>query len=155
MTGQGVVETIHIAPEATAAMIERESVEAVAGSGLKGDRYFNGNGTFSAASDTGRELTLTEAEAIEAIKREQGISIGFNQHRRNITTRGIALNHLVGETFQIGAVRCQGINLCEPCDHLERLTVEGINDALTHRGGLRANILEGGTIRAGDRVEQR
>ena len=153
MNGRGTVVAIHTAPEAEAPMRSRDQVEAVAGRGLRRDRYFEGIGTFSDVAGSGRDLTLTEAEAIEAIEREADISIGFDDHRRNVTTRDAALNHLVGERFRIGEVVCEGVRLCEPCDHLRRLTVDGIEDALAHRGGLRADIVEGGTIRVDDSIE--
>lgn len=153
MNGTGTVVALHTAPEAEAPMRAEHEVEAVAGEGLRGDRYFEGIGTFSNVPGGGRELTLTEAEAIEAIEREADIEIGFDEHRRNVTTRDAALNHLVGERFRVGEVICEGIRLCEPCDHLRRMTVDGIEDALTHRGGLRADVIEGGTIRLEDEIE--
>ncbi len=67
--------------------------------------------------------------------------------------RGVPLNHLVGREFQIGPVRLRGIKLCEPCGHLEKMTVPGIEKALLHRGGLRAEILTSGTLRPGDPVK--
>lgn len=153
MKGSGTVEAVHLAPEAEVPMESVDEVRAVAGEGLQGDRYFDGIGTFSDSPRGGLEITLTEAEAIEAIEREAGITLGFDEHRRNITTRDAALNHLVGERFRVGDAVCEGIRLCEPCDHLRRLTVEGIDDALTHRGGLRADIVESGTIHVGDTLE--
>ena len=133
-------------------MESRDAAEAVAGRGLRGDRYFRGEGTFSDVPRGGLEITFTEAEAIEAIRREADIDLGFDEHRRNVTTRDAALNHLVGQRFRVGGAVCEGIRLCEPCDHLRRLTVEGIEDALTHRGGLRAEVVEGGRIRVGDEL---
>jgi MOSC domain-containing protein YiiM len=153
MDETGTVAAIHTAPEAEAPMESRGEVKAVAGEGLRGDRYFEGVGTFSEVEGGGREITLTEAEAIEAIEREAGISVGFDEHRRNVTTRDAALNHLVGERFRVGEAVCEGVRLCEPCDHLRRLTVDGIEDALAHRGGLRADIVDGGPIRIGDSIE--
>lgn len=148
----GTVESIHVAPEATEPVEPRESVEAVAGKGLRGDRYFDAGGTFSNAEDGGNELTLVEREAIAAIEYEAGIELDPGEHRRNLTTRGVALNHLVGERFRVGDVVCRGVRLCEPCSHLESLTADGVVAALTHRGGLRADIEEDGVIRAGDSV---
>ncbi|MFC4447492.1 MOSC domain-containing protein [Halorussus aquaticus] len=153
MDGTGTVVAIHTAPEAEAPMRSRDEVEAVAGEGLRGDRYFEGIGTFSDVQGGGREITLTESEAIEAIEREAGIAVDFDEHRRNITTRDTALNHLVGERFRVGEAVCEGVRLCEPCDHLRRSTVDGIEDALKHRGGLRADIVEGGPIRIEDSIE--
>jgi hypothetical protein len=159
MTGEGTVERVFIAPEAEAEMRERSEVEAVAGGGLRGDRYCSDTeaGTFvgwTTPEDRpdGYDLTLIEREAIEAIERESGIELSPGEHRRNIETSAVALNHLVGERFRVGDAVCRGDRLCEPCDHLQRLTEDGVLDALVHRGGLRADIVEGGTIRAGDRI---
>jgi MOSC domain-containing protein YiiM len=149
----GTVEAIHVAPEAAAPMEARESVDAVAGRGLRGDRYFEESGTFSDTPGSGRHLTLVEAEAMEAVEREAGISLDFADHRRNLTTRGVALNHLVERRFRVGDVVCAGTRLCEPCAHLESLTEEGVGEALVHRGGLRADVVEGGTIRVDDVIE--
>lgn len=152
MNGTGTVESIHVAPEGEAEVEAVGSVEAVAGRGLRGDRYFEGSGTFSETVDTGRDLTLIEAEAVEAIERESGIELDPGEHRRNVTTRDVALNHLVGGRFRVGEVVCAGVRLCEPCAHLESLTEEGTREALLHRGGLRADVVEGGTIAVGDEV---
>lgn len=151
---QGTVDSIHVATEATEPVESRESVEAVAGKGLRGDRYFDAEGTFSNAEAGGNELTLVEREAIEAIEREADIELAPGEHRRNLTTRDVALNHLVGERFRVGEVVCRGVRLCEPCDHLESLTADGVVAALTHRGGLRADIVESGAVRVGDPIER-
>jgi MOSC domain-containing protein YiiM len=124
------------------------SAETVAGQGLKGDRYFQANG----AKDPGTELTLIETEALAALAANYQIELAPQRSRRNLLTRGVPLNHLVGKEFQIGDVRLRGIRLCEPCGHLEKLTVEGVRKGLIHRGGLRAQIVEGGMIRVGDKV---
>lgn len=123
---------------------------AVAGKGLAGDRYFAQQGTFSKPGSPDREVTLIEMEAIEALERECQIPLEPGQARRNFVTRGVPLNHLVGRQFQIGEVVLRGLRLCEPCGHLEALTVKGIQDGLCHRGGLRAQILHGGIVRTGD-----
>ena len=99
-----------------------------------------------------REITLIEAEAIEAVPREYGVELSPAEARRNIVTRGVALNHLVGREFRVGNVVLRGIRLCEPCEHLERLTRPGVLEALVHRGGLRAQIVSGGTIQVGDSI---
>lgn len=149
----GTVRAIHIAPEAEASVVARDSVTAVAGRGLRGDRYFQEAGTFTGVEGGGRHLTLIETEAIEAIEREAGIALAPGGHRRNVTTSGVALNHLVDEHFAIGEARCEGVRLCEPCNHLQSLTGESdLVSALLHRGGLRADIVEGGTISVGDRI---
>lgn len=160
MTGQGTVERIFVAPEAEAEMHEQDEVEAVAGGGLRGDRYFSEveTGTFvkwgaGEERQAGYDLTLIEQEAIEAIQREADVDLAPGEHRRNVETRDVALNHLVGKRFRVGDVVCRGDRLCEPCSHLEGLTRKGVVSSLTHRGGLRADILDGGVIRPDDVVE--
>ena len=146
---QGRVESIHIAGAARAAITRVDAVKAIPGAGLEGDRYALGTGTFSKPKPD-HELTLIESEAIEALKRDYHVSIEAGNARRNIVTRDVALNHLVGREFQIGEVRIRGIRLCEPCDHLEKLTGQSLIKGLLHRGGLRAQILTAGVIRTGD-----
>jgi len=146
------VLSIGIAPAAGAPMQAVELVRAVAGQGLEGDRYFTQSGTFSATPGAGRGLTLIEAEAVEAMNAKLGTQFAPGDMRRNIVTRGVALNHLVGREFRVGGARVRGIRLCEPCDYLESLTQPGAKSAMLHRCGLRADILESGTIRVGDWV---
>ncbi len=160
MNGVGTVEHIFTAPEPEVEMTERSDVEAVARSGLRGDRYFREveTGTFvkwesDEERHDGYDLTLIEQEAVTAIEREAGIELAAGEHRRNIETRDVALNHLVGQRFRVGDAICRGDRLCEPCNHLQRITQDGVLQALTHRGGLRADILEDGMIRPGDVIE--
>lgn len=143
----GLVELIAIAPAATVPMETVEHVEAVPGRGLRGDRYFDGAGTFSGNAGNGREVTLVEAEHLDAL----GL-IGYPEARRNVVTRGIDLNALVGRRFAVGAVELVGRRLCEPCAHLARLTEPGTLPGLVHNGGLRADLVTGGELRVGDRV---
>ena len=104
---------------------------------------------------TGREVTLIEDEALEALFDEAGLELAPGASRRNIVTRGVPLNHLVNREFCVGAVRLRGMRLCEPCLHLEHLTqMTGARRALVHRGGLRAEIVTEGVIRAGDAVHE-
>lgn len=126
-----------------------EEVRAIPGRGLEGDRYFDNKGRTPRAD---RELTLIEAEAIEAMKHELGMEYGLSDSRRNVITRGVPLNHLVGKEFWVGEVKAKGIKLCEPCAHLQKLTNEKVIPGLVHRGGLRAQILTEGTIRVGEKV---
>ena len=117
------------------------SVRAIAGHGLAGDRYFFPDGAAS-----GEALTLVEAEALE------DVGLTGAQSRRQVVVRGTGVNDLVGKRFRIGDVECAGVELCEPCLHLQKLTRPGIIKDLIHRGGLRADILSGGTINVGDKV---
>ena len=130
-----------------------EQVRAVAAKGLEGDRYFLGLGTFWKPNPD-YEITLVESEALEALEHDFGVELAPAESRRNIVTRGVALNDLVDHEFQVGEAILRGLRLCEPCAHLERLTQKEVIPGLTHRGGLRAQILIGGTIKVGDRVEQ-
>jgi MOSC domain-containing protein YiiM len=147
----GKVESIYIAAAAQGPMQAVAEAVAIPGEGLAGDRYALKLGTFY-KPEPDYELTLIEVEAIEAIQREYGVELDAGAARRNLVTRGVALNHLVEKEFTIGDVRIRGIRLCEPCDHLERLTGKPLIKALRHRGGLRAQILTPGTIHAGDEV---
>ena len=152
MNRRGSVVSLHVAPTGAAPIQNRDRVEAVAGRGLEDDRYFAGLGTFSREPGSGRHVTLIEIEAIEGLKRDYGIDIAPDKSRRNIVTRDVAVNHLVEREFLIGRVRLRGTRLCEPCAHLEQLTERGALRGLVHRGGLRAEILSGGTIHVGDPI---
>jgi MOSC domain-containing protein YiiM len=120
-------------------------VNAVAGRGLEGDRYFDGRGTFS-GTGRGYELTFVEAEVLDEV------DLSWEQARRNVVTRGIALNGLVGRRFTVGTVECVGRRLAEPCSHLEKLARPGLLRPLVHRAGLRADVLRDGKISVGDSV---
>jgi len=148
----GTVELIALAAEAEAPMRAVSAAEAVEGHGLMGDRYERGAGTFSNPRGRGYDLTLVEAEALEELS-AKGIELAPIEARRNLVVRGIALDDLIGWRFRVGEVECFGQRRCEPCSHLERLTRPGVLRGLVHRGGLRADVLTGGGIRTGDRVE--
>ena len=149
---EGKVLSIFTATRAGAPLMAITEAHAVPGKGIEGDRYYTHTGAFSDKPGDGRDLTLIEVEAVEAIKRESRLEMLPAEIRRNIVTQGVPLNHLVGREFNIGKVRLRGIRLCEPCEYLEGLTKPGIRDALIHRGGLRANILSDGMIKVGDSV---
>ena len=150
--GSGVVEVISLSAQAEGPMTVVDSAEAVAGRGLRGDRYERGEGTFSNPEGRGYDLTLVEAEALEDLA-AGGVELSPAEARRNLVVRGIALDGLIGKRFRVGPVECLGQRRCEPCAHLERLTRPGVLRGLVHRGGLRADVLSGGQIKAGDRVE--
>ena len=149
----GTVESIYLASAAEGPMEARDQVVAIPGVGLEGDRYALRQGTFY-KPEPEFELTLIEAEAVEALRRDYEVELAAGDARRNIVTRGVPLNHLVEKEFRIGDVRIRGIRLCEPCDHLQRLTGKHLIKGLLHRGGLRAQILTPGTIRVGDEVRE-
>jgi MOSC domain-containing protein YiiM len=148
---RGTLESIYIASDAEQAMQAIDCVRAIPGAGLAGDRYALKRGTFFQPQPD-FELTLIEAEALEALDREYQVKLAPSAARRNLVTRGVPLNHLVGQEFRIGEVRIRGLRLCEPCSHLERLVERPVIQGLRHRGGLRAQILTAGTLHAGDPV---
>ena len=153
MNSKGTIVSIHMAPAGGAPMQSVASVTAKPGQGLEGDRYHNKRGTFSAHPGTGRDVTLIEIEAVEALKRDYQVELDAGLARRNLVTRGVALNHLVDRKFKVGAVVLRGMRLCEPCSHMEKLTRKGALRGLIHRGGLRAEIIAGGTIHVGDAID--
>ncbi len=141
----GTVEAIFISAKKGDHPHEVQSVAAVAGKGLEGNRYF----------DTGRpeqELTLIEAEQLEYALAEHDLEIDAAASGRNILTRGVDLNALVGQRFRVGETECRGIELCEPCTTFQARTVPGALKAMVHRAGLNAEILVGGEVRPGDAV---
>jgi 8-oxo-dGTP pyrophosphatase MutT (NUDIX family) len=141
----GTVEHVHVASAAGEPIEERVEVHVRAGIGIDGDRYAAGLGYYY-DERVARDLTLVEAEVVETL----GLAPGAT--RRNITTRGVRLNELVGRRFWVGEVLCEGRQLCEPCRHLAELTGKPILKPLVHRGGLRADVVLGGRIRRGDTV---
>ncbi len=147
----GTVESIHVASVAEGPPQSVAQAVAIPGAGLEGDRYALKLGTFF-KPEPDHELTLIEVEAIEALRRDYRVELAVGEARRNIVTRNVPLNHLVGKEFAIGDVRIRGIRLCEPCDHLQKVTGKSVIKGLLHRGGLRAQILTPGTIRVGDVV---
>ena len=148
----GRVESLHVAAAAGAPMLSVDSVHAVPGRGLEGDRYYSKAGTWSGKDGADREITLIESEAIEALRRDYGVALEPKESRRNVATRGVALNHLVGKRFRIGEVTVLGLRLCEPCGYMEETSGLPVRPGLVHRGGLRAQILTEGRIRVGDAV---
>ena len=134
-------------------MIAVPEMRAMAGRGIEGDRYCREEGTFSKKSPS-NQVTLIEAEALEAAAQDYGLVIPAEESRRNVLTCGMALNHLVGREFRIGEVRLRGLRLCEPCSHLEKLCGKQMIKALRHRGGLRAEILNDGSIKIGDVITE-
>jgi MOSC domain-containing protein YiiM len=151
----GTVEAIFLTPSAGTPPESVETAAAVAGRGLRGDRYFRGvgGGEFYAPDKEGQDLTLIESEALAALAADSGIELDAAAARRNVLTRGIGLNDLVGRRFRVGAVECLGRRLAEPCSHLAGLTEPGVLRALVNRGGLRADVLADGVIAVGDPVE--
>ena len=148
---RGSVEAIAVAAEATGPMRLVQEAEALAGRGLAGDRYADKAGTFTPrdGAGLGYDLTLIQAEVLDELVLGGDRRLGYAEARRNVITRDIDLNALVGRRFQLGEAECLGQRLCEPCAHLERLTQRGVLRGLIHRGGLRADVLTDGRIREG------
>jgi MOSC domain-containing protein YiiM len=136
----GSVEGIHIAAQESELPHAVDAVDVTA-DGIVGDRY-----------GQARNLTLIESEALEGLLADAGIELSAAESRRQVLTRGISLNDLVGKRFTVGGVECVGEELCEPCAHLQGLTKQGVLRGLVHRGGLRADIVQGGRIAVGDEI---
>jgi MOSC domain-containing protein YiiM len=152
MNAVGAVVSLHIAPTGAAPMKSVKEVQALPGKGLEGDRYAAKLGTYSNEPGSGRDVTLIEIEAIEALRRDYQVELEAGASRRNVVTRGVSLNDLIGKEFFVGGVVLRGTRLCDPCAHMEKLTVKGALRGLIHRGGLRAEIVKSGTIRVGDGI---
>ena len=148
----GSLLAIQIGRQAEGRLESVSQVRAVPGKGLEGDRYFRGEGSFSNNPGGGRQVTLVASEMLDLLEREHGIVLAPAETRRNLLTRGVSLNDLVGKDFQVGGVRMRGVRLAEPCNHLERLTQAGVLKGLVHRAGLRADILDEGVLHVGDAI---
>jgi MOSC domain-containing protein YiiM len=146
VSADGTVEQIAITAEPHALPAPVPAVRAEAGHGLEGEYHW------SATPEPGQSLTLIAAEALEGLREDTGIELSHEASRRNVLTRGVDLNALVGRRFTVGRVECVGTELCEPCNTLAKLTERGVLRGLVHRGGLRADIVAGGEIAVGDPV---
>jgi hypothetical protein len=154
---RGVLLHVHVAPEGSAAMRRLPEARLVAGRGIEGDRYFLGTGTYSAKPEV-REISLIEQEVLDALERNdpplQGgpVLLSPDEHRRNLTVRGVPLNHLVGRRFAVGEAILRGGRLNFPCKYLEKLLNKPVFLPLYNRSGLNCSIERGGIIRPGDAV---
>lgn len=152
---QGRLLAICITPAAGAPMQSIESAELIAGQGLTGDRYANKAGAFQKGKiEPAQEVTLIEQEALEAALRDYKLKLTHTESRRNLLTTGVPLNHLVGRQFAVGDTLLEGLELCEPCKYLQKLTGKEVIRALQHRGGLRARIVRGGMIQTGAEIQE-
>lgn len=142
---------IYIAPHHGEPTVWLEQAHLISGMGIEGDRFFN-LASPNSIPHPDREITLIEIEAIEAVCKHDGIQISPDQTRRNIVTRGIRLNDLVGKVFSVGGIQLRGIRLCEPCDYLASRTDHRVKKSFSHRGGLRASILTEGYIHPTDTI---
>lgn len=152
MQWQGELLHIHIAPKASAPMDPLSEVRLIPGIGLEGDRYATRLGTYSNKHHIDRQATLIEAEVLEALARDRGIELAPHEHRRNLTTRGVPLHHLVGQYFRIGDCVLYGGRLNVPCLYLENLVGKRVFKPLLNRSGLNCRIILGGIIRTHDRI---
>ena len=137
----GVVEDIFFGAELHAPLERRDEVQVEAGAGIEGDRYGD------------KDITLFEAEAIEGLRADTGIDLKPSEIRRNVMTRGISLNDLLGHRIRVGEVEAIVTELCHPCSDLQKLTQPGVLRGLANRGGLNADVVTGGAIKVGDQVE--
>lgn len=152
MSRRGRIEAIFLSTGAGQSVSAVGEADALPGTGLSGDRYHLGNGTYSTKPGPDRNVTLIAAEVLEELA-GAGYAFEPGEHRRNLVTSGVDLNSLVGSEFQVGTVRLRGVRLCDPCAYLEELTGRaGLLKAMVEKGGLRAEILTGGTMRVGDAV---
>jgi MOSC domain-containing protein YiiM len=148
---EGMVVAVYVSPKAREPLHAVSSAVAVAGRGLEGDRYCSGRGALSRWWSPARAVSFIEREAIDALRRE--FDLGEGRSRRNVVTEGIRLDELQGRTFRIGTALFKGVQACQPCRYLERLTQPGVLEALKGRGGLRAEVVEGGSFAPGDAIE--
>jgi MOSC domain-containing protein YiiM len=151
---QGVVRYLHKTPRAFLPMRSFSELELLAGRGIEGDRYLIGQeaGFYSHKPEEGRQITLFEMETLEALRRDHGIKLLPEEHRRNVTVEGVPLNHLVGRRFRLGETIVEATRLSTPCRHIEEILGKAVFDPLINRSGLNCMIIAGGTLRVGDVV---
>jgi MOSC domain-containing protein YiiM len=149
---EGRLVGIYLAAKTGAPVTSVARVKAVAGRGLEGDRNYADPAASAEPPKPDQQVTLIEAEAVEAVARETGKPLAHGDPRRNLVTRDVPLNHLVGREFLVGSVRLRGHRLCEPCGYLEEMCRSGLKQDLLHRGGLRAEILSGGVLEPGQPI---
>ncbi|MEM7404790.1 MAG: MOSC domain-containing protein [Pseudomonadota bacterium] len=148
---KGRLRHIHITEQGSAAMEELQTANLIAGVGIEGDRYATGRGHYSDKPDI-REVTLIEIETLEALARDHKVELTPQEHRRNLTTEGVPLNHLVGKRFKVGDVTLEGGRLNTPCAYLDGLLEKRVCTLLWHRSGLNCRIIDGGEIKPGDEI---
>jgi len=153
MYWKGELLHIHAAPAASAPMKACDEARLIAGVGLEGDRYATRQGTYSKNHHIDRQVTLIETEVLEALARDRGIELAPHEHRRNLTTQGVPLNHLVGQYFRIGDCVLYGGRLNVPCMYLENLLGKRVFKPLLNRSGLNCRVIAGGVIHTRDRIE--
>ena len=150
---RGVVESVHVAHAASEPMRDLDEAALLAGVGIDGDRYATESGTYSDRPHIDRQITLIESETLDALARDHDVVLHPDEHRRNLTTRGVPLAHLVGRYFRVGECVLYGGRLNVPCKYLEELLGKRVFRPLIHRSGLNARVIVGGTIRPGDPID--
>ena len=152
LSWQGELTAIHVADAASQPMRALDEAQLVPGIGIAGDRYAEKRGTYSSRHHIDRQVTLIEAETLEALARDHDLVVAPHEHRRNLTTRGVALNHLVGRYFRVGDCLLYGGRLNVPCRYLEDLLGKKVFKPLVNRSGLNARVISGGRIRPGQAI---
>ncbi len=148
----GRVAHLHLSHRAFLPMRSMPSISLVVGHGIEGDRYARGSGFYSHKPEEGRQVTFFEEETLDALRRDHVVELSPAEHRRNVTTRGVPLNHLVGRRFRVGCAVVEATRLSVPCRHIEEVTGKEIFNLLLNRSGLNARILVGGLVEVGDAV---
>jgi MOSC domain-containing protein YiiM len=147
------IERIFVAGKRGEPQMSVDAVRVVLGRGIEGDRHFG------KSKRVGQNITFVAAEEIERFSADSGLAIEPSGTRRNIITRGVPLNDLVGREFTVGGARFRGIELCEPCSRLaaylrnDEVTAARIIRLFAHRAGLRAAVLATAVIRVGDSIQ--
>ena len=148
----GKVIGLHKTPRSFLPMKNFKTLQLITGVGIEGDRHATGEAFHSDRPEEGRQITLFEEETLEALFRDHNIILKPEDHRRNVTTRDVPLNHLVGKKFKIGNVILEGTRLSTPCRHIEQITGLELFNQLMNRAGLNAKIVVGGKIFVEDSI---
>ena len=148
----GTLDFIHVTPAKSRPMQRLDGARLVAGKGIEGDRYLLGTGTYSVKPGEDRQVTLIESEMLARVAADCGHEIRVHEHRRNLTVTGVPLQHLVGARFRVGGSLLEGMRINQPCRYLNLMLGRDVYMALWNRSGLNCRVIEGGTIRPGDRV---
>ncbi len=151
MIGTGSVVALFIVDRRSAPMKQVQQLNALAGRGIEGDRYFMGTGTYSKKPEPGRQVTLIKSEILESLRDEFDITVKPEESRRNVLTQGVEINELIGTEFFVGPVRLRAHRITQPCLHLEKLLDQpGLYQRLWDNGGISCEILSDGIIKPGD-----
>ena len=151
MIGTGSVGALFITDRMSAPMKKVQQLNTLTGRGIEGDRYFLGTGTYSKKPEPGRQVTLIKSEVLESLQAKFEITVKPEESRRNVLTRGIEINDLIGTEFFVGTVRLRAHRLTQPCRYLENLLAQpGLYEKLWDDGGISCEILSDGIIKKGD-----